>query len=1135
MFRRFNPVLRLFAKRGSSGAPQSNARRTLVLAALMALALVNLTGEAAATSAGCTAFNNATLDSGSSNYTTARNTFQAGDTLHVDGPAGNSIFFNADSTVGYQPLPFNYNVQASDITSGTSSISGYFTFYYTDGPTTDITLSCVPAPAGRAQRISLSGLNQATTVTVGTPTSFSASSTSGLPVTVTIGSTNTANCTVAGSGGSYSFTANAAGLCTITASVAGNGSYDAFTDTSFINVTALGGGQAGTTPVLTGISPSTSVNGGETATITGSNLDNVTGILFGNKSLTVSAGNRAAGQITITIPAFSEAGTSRGSPIYVYAVAPGSGGSQLQSNGLPFNYSNTGISLVASSTSLSTTDTVDLTATVTPSDATGTVTFTATSTTGGAPITSTASLTGGQAVKTLGPFATGTYNVTATYNGDGAHNAVTSAPPIILTVAPPALQVSAIQSTVNLTVNSSASPPLTVVSASGGTGSYSYALHQNITLPLGLSLNSSGQLTGSPTVAFNGPITIDVTSGGVTQSASFTLVVGSATPTIRVSASKTSLSTTETTILTATVTPSAATGNVTFTVGSNTYGPVALSSGVATYTVGPLVAGTYSVAATYNGDSNYNSANGSLAGGLTVNAAPQTVTLSSISQTGNTGVAGTTTTFSARSTSGTQVSFSVDTGGICSIAPQSFTRGVGTYLLTYSNPGQCSLSTTVAGDGTYASFSANAFITVTVAAAGTPHLDAIDHIFTVAGGETATITGSNLDRVTSIRFGATNITPLTVAAGQLTFTVPPPPASVPPGGTAVQVSVVGSNGVVSNNSLTFTYYPQLTYSLPGTVNNSTISIGSPSTIDLGGASGGLGPYTYTITSNSDSTKITFPSSTSSNGQFSVSAPGTVGSSNIGVTVTDRSGQSANASFTLNAAYPPLQVTPVQSTVNLTVFSSASLPLTVVTASGGNGSYSYAPNRNTSLPLGLSLNSSGQLTGPPNATFNGTITIDVTSGGETKQASFTLVVGTVAPTISLSASKTRLSSTDTTTLTATVSPSTATGTVTFAVGSNTYGPVTLSSGVATYTVGPLSAGTYSATATYNGDDTYSSVTSASSSLSVAGPLSYSAPANIPQLTVGTQTTLHFGPPPRWCGPLYLHLHQHELQREPVVCA
>ena len=204
MFRRFNPVLRLFAKRGSSGAPQSNARRTLVLAALMALALVNLTGEAAATSAGCTAFNNATLDSGSSNYTTARNTFQAGDTLHVDGPAGNSIFFNADSTVGYQPLPFNYNVQASDITSGTSSISGYFTFYYTDGPTTDITLSCVPAPAGRAQRISLSGLNQATTVTVGTPTSFSASSTSGLPVTVTIGSTNTANCTVAGSGGSYS-------------------------------------------------------------------------------------------------------------------------------------------------------------------------------------------------------------------------------------------------------------------------------------------------------------------------------------------------------------------------------------------------------------------------------------------------------------------------------------------------------------------------------------------------------------------------------------------------------------------------------------------------------------------------------------------------------------------------------------------------------------------------------------------------------------------------------------------------------------------------------------------------------------------------------------------------------------------
>ena len=101
MFRRFTPVLRLFANRKSSDAPQSVARRALGLLALMALALVNLTGEAAATSAGCTAFNSATLDANSSNYITSRNTFQAGDTLHVDGPAGNIIFFQADSTAGF--------------------------------------------------------------------------------------------------------------------------------------------------------------------------------------------------------------------------------------------------------------------------------------------------------------------------------------------------------------------------------------------------------------------------------------------------------------------------------------------------------------------------------------------------------------------------------------------------------------------------------------------------------------------------------------------------------------------------------------------------------------------------------------------------------------------------------------------------------------------------------------------------------------------------------------------------------------------------------------------------------------------------------------------------------------------------
>ncbi len=1075
MFRRFAPVLRRFFKRSASSASQSSSHRAVGLLALMALTLVHLTGEAAASN-GCTAFAGATLDSSGSYISAARNTFQVGDTLHVEGPSGNQIFFNMDSNPSQQAFPFNYNIQASDINGAGASVSNYFTFNYTDGPPTDITLSCVAAPVGRAQRISLSGLNQTTTVTVGTPTPFSATSTSGLPVTIAPDPANNgANCSISGSGGgSFTLTATAVGQCAITASVAGNGSYDAFTDNSFINVTATGGAATGGTPVLTGITPATSVNGGETATITGSNLDNVTGILFGNKSVLVSPGNRASGQIQITIPAFADAASARGSAISIYAVAPGSGGTQLQSNRLTFTYTNVAISLTASKTSLNTTDTVDLAATVTPSTATGTVTFTATSTTGGAPITSTVGLTGGQAPKTLGPFATGSYNVTATYNGDSTYNSVTSAPPIPLTVAAPALNVTAAQSLVNLTVDSSASLPLTVVNVTGGSGGYGYAPNRNTPLPYGLSLNASGQLAGAPKAAFNGTITIDVTSGGVTQSANFTLNVAKASPTISISASKTQFSSTDTTTLTATVTPPTATGAVTFTVGANT--PVTVPVG-APYTVGPLPAGNPSVSATYSGDANYKSVSGSLAGGLTVTATPQTVALGPISTTG---VAGATAIFTASSTSKRQVTFSVDgASNICNVAPQTFdaASGSGSYLLTYTNGGQCSISASVAGDATYAPFSATAFVVVTVAAAGTPHLDSIDHIFTITGGETATISGSNLDKVTSINFGGATITPATVAAGRITFSVPPAPASVSAGGRTVQVSVVvGSSGVVSTNSLPFTYYPLLTYSPAATI--STINIGPSVTIDLGGAGGGFGSYTYAITSNSNSNAISFPNPTSTNGQFAVSAQA-VGSSDITVTVTDRSGQSKSRSFKLNAAYPTLSVTPVNSTVNLTLKTPISSPIKVINATDGDRTYVYAPNPASALSdLGLSIDSNGQLNGTPTSTFNGAITINVTSAGETKSVTFTLVIAKPNAAITLTASKDNPGRTETADFIAKVRPANATGTVTFTIGVVTYPPVPLdSSGVATLrAIGPLPDGAYSSKAVYSGDDLYDGVTS-----------------------------------------------------------
>jgi hypothetical protein len=56
---------------------------------------------------------------------------------------------------------------------------------------------------------------------------------------------------------------------------------------------------------------------------------------------------------------------------------------------------------------------------------------------------------------------------------------------------------------------------------------------------------------------------------------------------------------------TATVSPTAATGTVTFSDGTTTLGSATLSSGRALYSTSGLSAGTHSITATYNGNSNY--------------------------------------------------------------------------------------------------------------------------------------------------------------------------------------------------------------------------------------------------------------------------------------------------------------------------------------------------------------------------------------------------------------------------------------------------------------------------------------------------------------------------------------------------
>jgi uncharacterized repeat protein (TIGR01451 family) len=142
------------------------------------------------------------------------------------------------------------------------------------------------------------------------------------------------------------------------------------------------------------------------------------------------------------------------------------------------------------------------------------------------------------------------------------------------------------------------------LTASGGTVPYQWTVSAG-SLPTGVSLNSgSGVLSGTPSQAGTFPLTVEVTDAdGQSATEQVTLVVD---PAVALTASAASVRFGTTVTFTATLTPSTATGTVTFSdlAGGSTasLGSASLSGGVATLTVALPAFGLNTVTATYGGN-----------------------------------------------------------------------------------------------------------------------------------------------------------------------------------------------------------------------------------------------------------------------------------------------------------------------------------------------------------------------------------------------------------------------------------------------------------------------------------------------------------------------------------------------------
>lgn len=147
------------------------------------------------------------------------------------------------------------------------------------------------------------------------------------------------------------------------------------------------------------------------------------------------------------------------------------------------------------------------------------------------------------------------------------------------------------------------------------------------------------------------------------------------------------------------------------------------------------------------------------------------------------------------------------------------------------------------------------------------------------------------------------------------------------------------------------------------------------------ATGGTAPYTYELTQGTIPTGMVL----NENGTLS-GTPTAAGTAAFTITATDSNGFDGSRSYTLDV---------IIILINLDMPSlngNKNVPYTnTVTASGGGAPYTYTVTAG-SLPIGLAMNSSGQITGTPTRSGNSTFTVRATDKhGITKTRQFTISI------------------------------------------------------------------------------------------------------------------------------------------------
>ncbi|HEY0907620.1 MAG TPA: putative Ig domain-containing protein, partial [Methylophilus sp.] len=508
------------------------------------------------------------------------------------------------------------------------------------------------------------------------------------------------------------------------------------------------------------------------------------------------------------------------------------------------------------------------------------------------------------------------------------------------------------------------------LSASGGTSPYTYTVTTG-SLPAGLTLNSNGTLSGTPTAAGTSSFTVTATDAhSFTGTRAYSLQV---------------------------------TSNIAIA-------PASLNSGVATTPYSASLSSTGGVA-----PYSYSVTAGSLPAGLTLSATGSLSGTATVAGTFNF----TVTATDATSATATRAYTLVMAAPTLSISPASLTAAqVNTaYTQSLSSSGG-------AAPYTYSVTSGSLPTGLTLSSAGV-----LSGTPTTPGSYTLTVTATDAYGFTAAQAYtlsvASNITvspaslpagtggtsyssSLSASGGASPYTYAISTGALPAGLSMSAGGVISGTPTVAG---TFNFSVLVTDNLGATTTVSyslviaapTLSI-APTNLTTGTTgtaytqtlttTGGTGPYQYAVTSGSLPAGLSLSAAGNLTG-----TPTSNGSYSFTVTSTDAYGFTSSKSYSLtigNGLATSLAVASYSLTTHVAM--TASQP---VTASGGTSPYLFAVS--PALPAGLSMSASGQLSGTPTAataTSNYTVTVtDAVNTTSTQVFSITVT----SPNITLSPS------------------------------------------------------------------------------------------------------------------------------------